>query len=615
MLINLKNVKKKNTFCFNTIIVKEYKEHKNNLHFLRKIKQTECKRSKKGIFMNINAINSVSGTKKTTKGLKVSNTLQNSMMNITKPDCFQKQRVGISFTGKTDNQKKDNLVESMADIGFVGGGLLLSIAAGIAFAKFGNYEEYFLDEDGYQINLNEKSINSNNIEADSDDGIFKAKELGIDINPDRFSKQGDTFDPENGIYKTADGNICIDLKNNVYKDIQNGIFVDPNEKISAFVDENGNIQKFQLPAFGSGYPLNDLHGAWPGYPSKVDPEEKIIEKEKANAEKVGIPWDVYKKHLPELHPDEFGVTVPYEPTVKEDGIVKTAVFKVAQYFNPDTEIFGRVVSKDLLENTQNYRYRRIAFDSPSDKNVDTPNEKKAVFSYQFKPYDGVSFVEFEKKIAEMRNNGTAQNQNLEDISLSSLVQNDVHRIALNQYISEGHTMQEALADSDGNGIPDFMEEHAFYKGELENYISNGHTIQDALADDDGNGIPNFMEESSFYKESINAYLNQGFSIEEAFGDLNGNGIPDFIENNVHYKGALNNYLSEGHSIQEAFDDADDDGIPDFLQSDPAQMAAINAFLNRGFSIEQAFADDDGDGIPNYLDEDMDGNGIPDYLEQ
>ena len=164
-------------------------------------------------------------------------------------DVFEKTNSNISFCGK---DKNDNLADSLAIIGLVGGTTLLSIAAGVAMAKDEDIEEIFADEDGYTIDNNDLSVKSDKVIADADDGIFKVEGTGIDINPDRFSGHGDIFDPEHGIYRTADGSIDIDLLNNKYIDTHNGIFVDPDEKISTLVDEDGEVKHFVLPSF-AGY--------------------------------------------------------------------------------------------------------------------------------------------------------------------------------------------------------------------------------------------------------------------------------------------------------------------------------------------------------------------------
>ena len=291
--------------------------------------------------------------------------------------------------------------------------------------------------------------------------------------------------------------------------------------------------------------------------------------------------------------------------------------------NQNTDIMGREIVTATDANGNKYpstvpeKLPKVFENFGADSKV-VSDHAQAVNDAKFNTYIHHKYPTLQEYAASFKNSASVQPTNndysFEDTSIVSLVQNVVHRTALQDYLDEGHTMDEAMADDDGNGIPNFMEEHAFYKGSLVNYLDKGHTLQDALSDDDGNGIPNFMENNPFYKGAIKAFIDQGHTIEEAFADDNHNGIPDFLEDNIYYKGAMQSYLSQGHSVQEAFDDADENGIPDFLQSDPAHMKALNDFINRGYSIEDAFGDDDEDGIPNYLDDDMDGNGIPDYLE-
>ena len=185
--------------------------------------------------MQVQAIN-LATPKVLNNGVESSRVLGQTLLKNSKLDSFEKQSSQISFTGKGDD---DNLGDAIAAIGLVGGVTLLSIAAGIAMAKDdADVDSIFMDDEGYSINQEELSFSSKNVQADADDGIFKVNGLGIDINPDRFSHVGDTFDPSRGIYKTADGSIDIDLQNNKYIDSKNGIFVDPEDKISAFIDRD-----------------------------------------------------------------------------------------------------------------------------------------------------------------------------------------------------------------------------------------------------------------------------------------------------------------------------------------------------------------------------------------
>jgi len=142
--------------------------------------------------------------------------------------------------------------------------------------------------------------------------------------------------------------------------------------------------------------------------------------------------------------------------------------------------------------------------------------------------------------------------------------------------------EEGDGDTDGDGIPDYLDADADNDG-----------IPDAIegADDaDGDGIPNYLDDDS-----------DGDGIPDAIegtADADGDGIPNFLDDD-----------SDGDGIPdvvEGTDDADGDGIPNYLDDD-----------SDGDGIPDAIegADDaDGDGIPNYLDDDSDGDGIPDAIE-
>ena len=181
-----------------------------------------------------------------------------------KNDTFVKIN-NISFKAKETNNDENNLLSNLAAIGVVAAPLLLSIAAATKLAKHQSTEDIFLPDGTYFMNTNEFKLDSKSIIADGDDGIFKVKGTGIDIDPKKYDY--DVVDVENGIYRNNDGSVDIDLFNNKYIDKENGIFIDPDNKISA-IEVNGHLETISIPTFGSGAPIWNPGGGigGSGYP-------------------------------------------------------------------------------------------------------------------------------------------------------------------------------------------------------------------------------------------------------------------------------------------------------------------------------------------------------------
>lgn len=168
------------------------------------------------------------------------------MRNNLTNDVFVKNNV--SFKGASDD--KIGIAEAMATIGVVGAPLLLSIAGATYLAKHQQPKELFTYDGMYIGNVNDFKVETDKVMADADDGIFKVKGTGINIDASKY----DIADPERGIYRNWDGSVDIDLLHNKYIDKVNGIFVDPDAKISA-VKIGDQLVNIQLPSFGSGYSM------------------------------------------------------------------------------------------------------------------------------------------------------------------------------------------------------------------------------------------------------------------------------------------------------------------------------------------------------------------------
>lgn len=110
-------------------------------------------------------------------------------------------------------------------------------------ADGGDPNYVFLPDGSALMSLKEQRLQSSNIIADGDDGIFKMKNTPLKLDARNY----DISQPEKGIYKNIDGSVDIDLTNKKYIDKENGIFIDPEHNISAFINKNGKMQNLVIP--------------------------------------------------------------------------------------------------------------------------------------------------------------------------------------------------------------------------------------------------------------------------------------------------------------------------------------------------------------------------------
>ncbi len=168
-------------------------------------------------------------------------------------------------------------------------------------------------------------------------------------------------------------------------------------------------------------------------------------------------------------------------------------------------------------------------------------------------------------------------------------------------------------DTDGDGVPDFVENNAL--------PPTDPTDPGDYPDTDGDGVPDYVENNSSPRSDPND--------TDDFGDEDGDGIPDYVEDYVvdtdgdgvpdHVE--LTGNPSTDPTDPNDFTDSDGDGVPDYVETngDPA-TDPNNAEDNK---------DSDGDGVPDYVEvngdpasdpnddsdyTDSDGDGVPDYVE-
>jgi len=135
---------------------------------------------------------------------------------------------------------------------------------------------------------------------------------------------------------------------------------------------------------------------------------------------------------------------------------------------------------------------------------------------------------------------------------------------------EGYNGAGNHLDSDGDGIPNYLDEDSDNDGIPDEY--------EVLTDSDGDGNANYADADSD-NDGIEDGMEAGLDSDGNFRDSDGDGLPDYADI-----------------------DSDDDGIPDAVEGFPVDSNGQNT-------------DTDGDGLADYIDTDADGDSIPDEDEQ
>jgi len=167
---------------------------------------------------------------------------------------------------------------------------------------------------------------------------------------------------------------------------------------------------------------------------------------------------------------------------------------------------------------------------------------------------------------------------------------------------DGLSDREEIGDTDGDGVIDALEPDDDGDGVPTEDELGRDTDGDGLpdhrdADDDGDGIPTAedpapLDPASPTDPDLDSDRDGLSDADEALlgtdpldPDSDGDGVPDGVEGGVD---------SDGDGVVDALDDDDDgDGLP---------------------TLEEGDGDPDGDDVPAYLDDDSDGDGLSDAEE-
>ncbi|XP_018651354.1 putative endoplasmin [Schistosoma mansoni] len=218
------------------------------------------------------------------------------------------------------------------------------------------------------------------------------------------------------------------------------------------------------------------------------------------------------------------------------------------------------------------------------KNIKKMKQNEAI---KMKPTDKLKSKEKQKVNVNNKRLHSAKNKQSCDVHSCQTTKNNqqkkIHRKShsITNYLSrhdEGDhdDEDETSLDSDGDGIPDYMEDE------------NGDGIPDYLEDDDNDGIPDHLESDS-----------DGDGIPDYMEDDDGDGVPNYLEDED--EDGIPDYMENCKNSKNKDDDDDNDGVKDYHE---------DKNVNQKLDILEA-KDTDGDGIPDYLDDDDDGDGIPD----
>lgn len=182
-------------------------------------------------------------------------------------------------------------------------------------------------------------------------------------------------------------------------------------------------------------------------------------------------------------------------------------------------------------------------------------------------------------------------------------------------------------DSDGDGVPDFVENNAMPPtdpSDPNDYI-----------DTDGDGVPDYVENNTApasdpndrfdFADADNDGLPDLLDSDDNNADTDGDGIPDGADSDVDGDGTADNGTdSDGDGINDEKDadidgdgvndngtDTDGDGINDENDTVDDNMDSDGDGLPDALDPDPNDPDTDGDGIPDGADSDVNGDGITD----
>jgi outer membrane protein OmpA-like peptidoglycan-associated protein len=223
---------------------------------------------------------------------------------------------------------------------------------------------------------------------------------------------------------------------------------------------------------------------------------------------------------------------------------------------------------------------------------------------------------------------------------------DVDSTAGTDADGDGIDDQFAPVDSDGDGLPNYLDLDADDDGIQDSYERNidtdGDSIPDYIdTDSDSDNIPDFQEADNLPPETGNDADSDGiddaFDVDATGGqDLNNNGFDDLaepVDTDADDLPDFRDIDSDGDAIPDAIEgtvDTDGDGMPDWRDIDadadgildssegPAGMDVDADGIDDAYDADiTGLTDIDGNGVVDdvaLLDVDTDGDGTPDFRD-
>lgn len=399
----------------------------------------------------------------------------NNITNVLTRDTFEKSQNQISF--KSDVIiRKDGPVKIprppsppgggdgggggdpfliLAALGFVG----LNLAMTAAIASKDNPEKIFLPDGTFLMDTNEKTLKSDEILADADDGVLHVKGTPIHIDANKY----DFADVEKGIYKNYDGTVDIDLLNNKYVDVKNGVFIDPEAKISMIKQADGTIKNIVIPDF-----INNPHFLGQSMQSNYSPLPNLDTRSEFLEKHGELPEEYYENHSFVNH-----VVDKYRQFRVTPDDNRSIGRKLLDFLNPSTSYYGMnkfdrsksydIFGREIMDiKNSDGSYSRIALDE---------GMKEIVTKYNLK---GESIGE----IADFIEKAKSKEYIIEHFPVEMDATNFVHMDNLQEFLTrlaDKHSdvanviTQDAIADvvSDSDTYKPFLD---FLKEALDNAV-------------------------------------------------------------------------------------------------------------------------------------------------